>query len=196
MSLLKKIYLQVFCNWFVRVSHIGKKSYICNKRIIQNGKYISIGDNTKIQSNSRLCCFTKYENYEYEPKVIIKNNVNIQYNVTILSAGTVEIGNNVLIASNVFITNENHHFDVSDIPFVKQKLDVKDVIIGDNCFLGEKSVILPGVNLGKYVVVAAGSVVTKSVPDYSMIAGNPARIIKVFNLKTNEWESVKEIKHV
>ncbi len=59
--------------------------------------------------------------------------------------------------------------------------------IGNNCWIGEKSIILPGVILGDFCVVGAGSVVTKSAPDYCMLVGNPARIIKRYDFSTHSW---------
>ena len=64
----------------------------------------------------------------------------------------------------------------------------KDIIINDGVWIGMNSIILPGVTIGKKAVVAAGSVVTKNVPDYCIVAGNPATIKKIYNSKSNKWE--------
>ena len=64
------------------------------------------------------------------------------------------------------------------------------VEIGENCFIGIRVSILQGVKLGRGCVVASHSVVTKSFPDFTMIAGIPAKAIKKFNFQTNNWESI------
>ena len=64
-----------------------------------------------------------------------------------------------------------------------------NIIINDGVWIGMNSIILPGVNIGKKSIIAAGSVVTRDVPEYSMVAGNPAKIKKVYNPKTNQWKN-------
>lgn len=86
----------------------------------------------------------------------------------------ITIGNNVTISNNVQLLTHDNSIDrispeVSDI--------LGEVRIGDNCFIGAHSIILPGVTLGKDVIVGAGAVVTKSYPDGSIVAGNPAKLI-------------------
>lgn len=78
----------------------------------------------------------------------------------------------------------------SSLSYECQKMIVKETIIGENCFIGEKSIILPGVILGNNVIVAAGSVVTKSFDDNVLIGGNPAKIIKKYNFEKKTWERV------
>lgn len=97
----------------------------------------------------------------------------------------------MLIASHVMISSENHGTDPeSDTPYMNQPLITKPVSIGDGCWIGEKVCILPGVNIGKKCIIGAGSVVTKSIPDYSIAAGNPARVIKKYSYETHNWEKV------
>ena len=68
----------------------------------------------------------------------------------------------------------------------------KQVIIGEGCWIGEKAIILPGVELGKRCIVAAGAVVTKSFPAYSLVGGVPAKVLKKYNFDYHSWESVDE----
>lgn len=99
----------------------------------------------------------------------------------IASIEKVFIGNNVLIASGVFISDHDHG-DFSDVAAgVKpnaRKLVSRPVIIEDDVWVGEKVIILKGVTVGKGAVIGAGSVVTKDVPPYSVVFGNPARLYK------------------
>ena len=85
------------------------------------------------------------------------------------------------------ISSENHGVD-PDLEYVDQPLISKPVTIGDGCWIGEKVCILPGVTIGKKCIVGAGSVVTKSIPNFSMAVGNPAKIIKHYDFDKHKWE--------
>ena len=150
---------------------------------------ISIGNNTVILANSRIQLYpdlTKKKAY-----ITIGNHCYIGYYLSILAGADIKIGNNVLIASNVLITSEGHGINPeSDIPYMEQPLNIKEVIIEDHCWIGEKACILPGVTIGKYSVVAAGSIVTKSIPEYSIVAGNPAKVIKSYSFEKHQWVRV------
>ena len=107
------------------------------------------------------------------------------------SESRITIGDDVLFASNVLVTNENHGMNPeSNEPYMNQALNSKDVKIGDGCWIGEKVIILPGVSIGEKCIIGAGSVVTKSVPNYSIVVGNPAKIIKKYNFNIKRWEVV------
>ena len=80
--------------------------------------------------------------------------------------------------------------DVSTENYQHNPLVVKDVIIEDGVWLGEKTMVLPRVHIGKKAVVGTGSVVTKDIPEYSIAVGNPARVIKKYNFDTGKWEKV------
>lgn len=92
--------------------------------------------------------------------------------------GHIYLGKGCYIAPNVGIITANHKLDNLD-----EHDDGKDVILGDKCWVGMNSVILPGVELGRNTIVAAGSVVTKSFPDgHVVIGGVPAKVIKQLNM--------------
>ena len=69
-----------------------------------------------------------------------------------------------------------------------QPLNSKAINIGDGCWLGEKVCVLPGVTIGKKCIIGAGSIVTKSIPDFSIAVGNPAKVIKKYNFETHKWD--------
>ena len=104
--------------------------------------------------------------------------------------GPVEIGNNVMFAQNIVVSGLNHGYEDVTIPPSEQKVNTKQIIISDNVWIGANSVITAGVTIGKHSVVGGGSVVTKNVPDYTVVAGNPARIIKQYNFESKTWERV------
>lgn len=93
--------------------------------------------------------------------------------------GPVEIGDNLMMGPDVIIYTENHEFSRKDIPMNQQGgSGVKKVKIGNDVWIGARVIILPGVKIGDGAIVGAGSVVTKSVPSYAIVAGNPARLIR------------------
>ena len=170
----------------------GCKGLIINARMdINSLRDVKIGRDVHIGKDSRFVCVHEYAGKKYIPSIIIGNNVNITNRFTVLSAAPVNINDNCLIASDVLITSENHGLDLelSD-SYVATPLDAKDVNIGAGCFVGEKVTILPGVNLGERCVVAANSVVSKSFPAYSMVAGMPAQLIKKYDFDTHCWKRV------
>jgi acetyltransferase-like isoleucine patch superfamily enzyme len=102
----------------------------------------------------------------------------------------VNIGNRVNIAQNVTITGLNHNFQDISKPIDEQGVSTKPVIIEDDVWIGANAVILPGVTIGEHAVVAAGSIVTRSLPAYSVCVGNPAKVIKRYDFDKNEWIKV------
>lgn len=118
------------------------------------------------------------------PRSIVAGNITIGVNSSvgatpgcyIQGIGEVIIGNYTIIGPNVGIISANH--DAIDY----RKHVNEKIIIGDYCWIGMNSIILPGVTLGNHTIVGAGSVVTKSFEEgYCVVAGNPAKIIKTFN---------------
>jgi acetyltransferase-like isoleucine patch superfamily enzyme len=108
----------------------------------------------------------------------VGNNSSIGPYAYIGCSGYIEIGDNVMMSPRVSIYSENHNFSETTLPMIEQGVTRSFVKIEDDCWLAANSVILAGVTVGKGSVVAAGSIVTKDVPPYSIVAGNPARIIK------------------
>lgn len=106
--------------------------------------------------------------------------------------GPVKIGDNVMLAQNIVMSGLNHGYEDISLPPSKQKVSCKEITISDNVWVGSNSVITAGVTLGKHCIIGAGSVVTKSIPEYSVAVGNPARVIKRFNNENNTWEALKQ----
>lgn len=91
----------------------------------------------------------------------------------------VKIGENVMIGPDVYMCTDNHNFESTEIPMRLQGFRPrKEIIIGDDVWIGAKVIILPGVSIGTGCVIGAGSVVTKSIPPWTVAAGNPAKVIK------------------
>ncbi|GHU76269.1 hypothetical protein FACS189461_3640 [Spirochaetia bacterium] len=168
-------------------AYFGKNARIDNPEVISERHLLSIGDNTTILSHSRLQCYSAL--VTETPHIKIGNNCYIGYYLTILAGADVIIDDWVLIASNVLISSENHGMDPeSETPYMDQTLTCAPVHIEEGCWISEKVSILPGVTIGKKSIIGAGSVVTKSIPAYSIAVGNPARVIKKYNFLTHGWE--------
>lgn len=121
--------------------------------------------------------------------IIIGDNTRIGIGSTLI--GPVNIGNDVRLAQNVVVSGLNHNYNDISVPISQQGVSTDEVYIGDESWIGANAVILPGIFIGKHCVVAAGSVVTKNVPSYSVVAGNPAKLVKQYNKENNKWEKVK-----
>ena len=89
------------------------------------------------------------------------------------------------------LTGLNHNYQDAEKLIDEQGVSTQPVTIEDDVWIGANSVILPGVILGKHSVVAAGSVVSRSIPAYSICAGCPAKVIKSYDVATKEWKKVK-----
>lgn len=102
--------------------------------------------------------------------------------------GPVTVGNDVMLAQNIVISGLNHTYQDITRPISHQKQTTAMITIEDEVWVGANSVIVAGVRVGKHSVVAAGSVVTKNVPPYSIVGGNPAKLLKAYNPETKQWE--------
>ncbi len=118
--------------------------------------------------------------------VIIGNNCGIGIGNVII--GPVTLGDYVMFAQNIVVSGLNHGYEDISTPPRLQKVITKQITVMDNVWIGANSVITAGVTIGKHSIVGAGSVVTKSIPDYSVAVGNPAKVIKKYNFTTNAWE--------
>lgn len=127
----------------------------------------------------------------------IGRNCNIGDNVHIVAYEKVVIGEGCLLASKIFISDTSHglydNSDAGSSPAMapnKRKLFTKPVKIGENVWIGENVVVLPGVSVGSGSILGAGAVVTKDVPEMSIVVGNPAKVMKCWNPTINKWEKV------
>lgn len=108
----------------------------------------------------------------------------------IYATGKIIIGKNVLTADKVFISDNQHCFEDVHMPILKQPIKQLDpVYIGDGSWLGENVCVL-GASIGKNCVIGANSVVTKSIPDFCVAVGSPAKVIKKYNFEINNWEKI------
>ena len=108
--------------------------------------------------------------------IVIGNNSGIGINCSI--RGPLTIGENVMMGPEVVILTNSHKFDNINIPMSKQGYTIQPVVIGNDVWIGTRSIILPGVKIGNGVIIGAGAVVTKNIPDYAIVGGVPAKVIR------------------
>ncbi|WP_185752397.1 acyltransferase [Butyrivibrio sp. AE2032] len=153
---------------------------------IAHPELVAIGNGTQILAGSRIQLYP--ELVEEKPHLRIGSGCFFGYRLCILVGADITIGNNVLMASDITIVSENHGTNPeSELPYKKQQLKVAPVTIGDNCWIGDKVIILPGTNIGEGCVIGGGAVVTKDIPSYSIAVGNPARVIKRYDFDMHKW---------
>lgn len=164
------LYIRSTRVWFQKrkLYHIGKNSEIRPFATIYGTTSVSIGNNVVIP-----------------PYSVLSATPDDIYN-------GIYIEDNVLIGPNVNIHSTTHNYTHIDLPIKEQGYFSKKVLIKEGSWLGANSVILPGITIGKNSVVAAGSIVTKDVPDFCVVAGVPAKVIKLLKTTHINEENILE----
>ncbi len=177
-----------FYRWKIKFARWGKGSCIYAPDRLIGCNRIWIGSNVNILHHARIETIQSYGEQLFESKLMIGDDTYIGQNLHIVAAGELIIGNNVTISGNVYISDVEHQYKSIDIHVSKQKLCQKMTAIGDNCFIGFGAAILPGVHLGKQCIVGANAVVREgNYPDYSVIAGIPAKVIRKYDPIVKKW---------
>lgn len=175
---------RLWIKWFVNpfFHKRGKKSVIRRRTRLDVAPWnkFELGEESTIED------FTAVNNGVGD--VIIGDRTRIGLGNTVI--GPAKIGNDVRLAQNVVLSGLNHNYEGIDSPIHAQGVSTMPIVIEDESWLGANVVVVPGVTIGKHSIVAAGSVVTKSMPPYSVIVGNPARVLKQYNFTTQKWERV------
>ncbi|PLX02610.1 MAG: acetyltransferase [Marinilabiliales bacterium] len=102
--------------------------------------------------------------------------------------GPIKIGNDIMFAQNIVCSGLNHIYEDINTPIADQNVTTNLITIEDEVWIGANAVITAGVTVGKHSVVAAGCVVVKDVPPYSIVGGNPGKILKTYNPDSKQWE--------
>ena len=157
---------QVKATWSLRrASRVGRRAQVLGWPTV-DATNLEIGNEFKIWSGHRQTLISGWG------RIRIGDRVFVNCGTVLLSVLEIEIGDDVALANEVYVMDSNSH-GVEGRPHVEAP-----VRIGDGTWVGARAMILPGVTIGKRVVVAAGSVVTRDVPDEVLVAGNPARVVR------------------
>ncbi|MBQ4630515.1 MAG: acyltransferase [Clostridia bacterium] len=150
------------------IVNIGQKKIraLCGKLILKK-----CGKNVNIEKGA-----------SFSSGICLGDNSGIGVRASI--SGNCTIGNDVMMGPDCIIHTRNHRFDDITKPMNTQGFqEEKPVVIGNDVWIGSRVTILPGVTIGNHVIIGAGSIVTKDIPDYAIAAGNPARVKKYRNEK-------------
>lgn len=166
--------------------NIGSMTYIGKPCFIEGRSGISIGERTRIFPGVRM---EAIEN----GTISIGDDCAIEQNVHIISKGNnLQIGNNTTISANVFISNVDHDYRDITKSVMNQPLLEKDTKIGVSCFIGFGATILPGTSIGNHCIIGSNAVVKGKYQDYCVIAGAPAKIIKIYQEDLGKWRNIND----
>ena len=145
-------------------------------------RWISIGDDTMIAGQVTLSAgMMPGQQMMTDPVVIIGDRCLIGRGSAIVGHYRIDIGDDVFTGMNVYITDQNHGYEDIAAPIGIQDPEDDPVVIGSGSWIGSGAVVLPGARLGKNCVVAANSVVRGEFPSYSVVAGVPAKVVRLHN---------------
>ena len=170
-------------------------------RTICRPERIFIGDDVWLGPGSLLLPVThspgpplwpdsKPRTYEqrFEPKIVIGNRVTATASLTLASHEAIVIEDDVMFAANVNLTDGFHGFENADEPYKYQRISrIAPIVIKRGCWIGQNTVILPGVTIGELSIIGANSVVTRDIPARCIAVGAPARVIKKWDAGTRQW---------
>lgn len=167
---------------------LGKGCNIHKPLYIMGKKHIFFGGGVTILPNARIEAITSYNGQTYSPKITVGDRTSFGQNLHLCSCQEVTIGNDVTFSANIYIADVAHDYRKIGVPILQQELLVKPTRIGDHCFIGYGACIHPGVTLGKQCIVGSNAVVLAGdYPDFSVLAGVPAKIVKKYDGAQKEW---------
>lgn len=175
----------IYCFKFLKV---GNNSFLHRETQISNSEFIEIGSDVTIQKDAWLNVIL-----DNPGKIIIEDGANIGMRVTLSAAKLIRIGRNVLFGTNVYIADHEHVYELPNKPIMYQGIIAGEgVSIGKDSWIGNNVVIFSSKKLtvGKHCIIGSNSLVKKSIPDYSVVVGNPAKIVKKYDKKRKMWVKV------
>ena len=180
---IKFIYRKIYSASVAKyVKSAGNNTIVFPDAWIKGGEYIEFGDNFYARSGLRLEAWDRYLENRYFPNIKIGNNVSLGENCHIGAINSIEIGDNVMMGSKIYITDHQHgktdYEELQKVPIERELYSKSGVKIGDNVWIGDGAVIMPGITVGENSVIGANAVVTKDVPAFSVVGGVPAKVIK------------------
>jgi acetyltransferase-like isoleucine patch superfamily enzyme len=172
--------------------HIGAGSCIMKPVGLFNPECIHIGNGVQIRHGARIEAVRERAGVFFSPRIEIGDGTSIEQGFHLACAEQIIIGKHVAITEYVGIFDIWHLYEDIQVPIKDQPLKTSPVKIGDHSFIGMGAVIQPGVIIGKHCVIGANSVVIRSIPDYSVAVGLPAKVIRRFDPVASQWIKVTE----
>lgn len=180
---LKRMKSYIYSLWLQGYFKSNVRLHFQYPAFIVGAANISIGDNTYFHPYLELCAWDHYRGQSNTAKICIGSGCSFGRYNNITCMNKIVIGNNFLAGRYVTISDNNHgNTNLEDMmkpPYHRTLVSKGGITIGNNVWVGDKATILGGVTIGDGAIIAANSVVTKDVPAYSVVAGIPARVIKI-----------------
>lgn len=154
---------------------------ICNKGIMVFGDGVTVRPSVDMYT------------HRPESKIVFGEKTEIGNHSTISAYNEIIFGDSVLTGPHVFISDHNHNYDDPNIPVCEQGVKIKSgarIIVDSGTWIGTNAVIVGNVHIGKNCVIGANSVVLRDIPDYSVAAGIPAKVVKKYNFVLGKWEHI------
>lgn len=175
---------QLQCECIKRKLNASGDVSLTNPYSIKGEKCISLGKNFWAGPGLNLEAYEQYQGEKYSPIIKIGDNFSIGFGGHIAAINSIIIGNDVLCGSKVFIGDHSHGVitkeELGKKPLERSLYSKAGIKIKDNVWIGDGVCILAGVTIGTGVIIGSNAVVTKDIPDYSVAAGIPAKVIKNF----------------
>jgi acetyltransferase-like isoleucine patch superfamily enzyme len=155
--------------------YLGRPILLLGFNKVKLGKYVRIFPNSRFEVHGDAAY------------IHIHEDVSIGQGFHVTSKGPLNICSGTVISGNVIVTNIDHEYTDITKPILKQPYIINETYISENCFIGYGVVIQAGTKLGKHCIVGANSVVRGHYPDYCVLVGSPARVVKRYNHEQKKW---------
>ena len=175
----------------------GASGTIPSGSIVRGGDRVQFGTGFYASGPIWIEAVTEYAGAEHTPRITLGNNVRTSPRLHISAIVDVTVGDWCLFGENVFIADHQHGATTGELqsppdtpPALRPLAGGRPVLIDERCHLGNNVVVLPGAHIGAGSIIGANAVVAGTIPENSIAAGAPARVIKRWDSTTNSWASV------
>ena len=196
--MVREIYYKISAFFYrLAITDLAKNVQLHLKGRVIHGDYVHISENVVLGENWLIAVYPEYGGEvnpvkRYNHGVFIESGVTANRNLTIYCAGSVKIGADSMLGSNVLITDNDHGMNAECCTYSGQPLIVKDTIIEEGCWIAQNCSILAGSHIGKHSIIGAGSLVKGKIPSYCIAVGSPAKVIKRWDFEAHEWRKINE----
>lgn len=177
--------------WNQRSNFIKKTGIQVGKNLdLRLPQYVHCASTVALGDNCRLYCWDEShgKKFDREPEIRIGERVRVTRNLTLQCASRIIIDDDALLASDIVMIDYDHGKSPLTDSYVMNQLELTGGIhIGRGAWIGNNVIVIGGVEIGEKAIIGAGSVVTKSIPPYSIAVGNPARVIKRYDFDSGTW---------
>ncbi len=166
----------------------GEASVIYPPVCFEHPEQMFFGDHVMIREHAWFGAVVEYGGRLYAPRLDVGDHTTFGHGCHLFCCAHMRVGRSVMIADHVYISDNLHGYEDVDAPPSLQPLNVPGpVSIGDASWVGEHACIMPNVAIGRHCVIGANSVVTRDVPDYCVVVGAPAHIVRRYDAEKRVW---------